>query len=134
MKTIPICKKINDKYAEKYFSAVTKRVKCSKEDHDTQRNNNRTILIKVSIIIHHRSKQSGLRLPWIVFYKIAHIYRDITKQETEQASLLIKGFHDNFESTKATGTPPATPNVSIPLQPKMPLDPKNVTTAPEDIE
>ena len=65
VKTIPIFKKINDKYAEKYFSAVTKRVKCSKEDHDTQRKNNRTILIKVSIIIHHRSKQSGLRLSWI---------------------------------------------------------------------
>ena len=70
-------------------------------------------------------------LSWIMFQNIAHMYRDIRQQETVQASLLIQGLHVNFGSTKAAGTSPETPNIYMPLQPTIPLDPK---TVPEDLE
>ena len=59
------------------------------------------------------------------------MYRDIIKQETVQASLLIQDLHINFESTKAAGTSPTTHIISMPLQPTTPLNPRTVTTAPE---
>ena len=58
------------------------------------------------------------------------MYRYIRKQETVQASVLIQSLHVKFESTKATGTSPKTPDLSIPPHPKMPLEP---TTEPEDL-
>ena len=67
-----------------------------------------------------------------MFHKVAHIYRDITKQETVQALIIIQGLHVKFESTGAAGTSPATPTISMQLQPTIPLYPTLVTTAPED--
>ena len=93
--------------------------------------NTRTWLIKVSSLSNNRAKESDTRLAWIVFHNIARIYRYIAKQETVQASLLTQGLHVNFESTKAAGTSPATPILSIPLQPTMPLYPTKVTIVPE---
>ena len=61
------------------------------------------------------------------------MYRDIIKQETVKESLMIQGLHVNFDSTKAAGTPPTTTNRSIPLQPKMTLEPTTLTTLPEDL-
>ena len=69
-----------------------------------------------------------------MFHKIDHMHRDITKQETEQVSLLIQGLSVNFDSTKAAWTSPATPDVYIPLQPTMPIETKTVTTIPEDLD
>ena len=69
-----------------------------------------------------------------MFHKISHMYMDIRKQKNVQASLLIQGFHVNFESTKAAGTSHVTPNLYIPLQPTMTIDPTTVTTVTEDLE
>ena len=51
----------------------------------------------------------------------SYVYRDTTKQETEQSLLLIQGLRVKLNSTKAEGKSPATPNVSIPLQSTMPI-------------
>ena len=74
-----------------------------------------TGFINFSSLRNNTAKQSDPSLAWIMFYKIAHMYRYITKQETDQESLLIQGLHVNFESAKAAGASPATLNVSIPL-------------------
>ena len=87
-------------------------------------------MIKVSRLSNNLSKQSDTSLAWIMFYHISHKYRDIIKQETVQSSLMIQGLHVDFESTKDSVTSPITPNLSIPLQPIMPLDPTTVTTIP----
>ena len=63
-----------------------------------------------------------------MLHNIDHMYRYIRKQETVQASLIIQFLHVNFKSTKAEGASPGTPNLYIPLQPKIPL---NTTTVPE---
>ena len=70
----------------------------------------------------------------MVFHNINNMYRDITKQETEQSPILIQGLHVNLDSNKAEGTSPVTPNVSIPLQPIMHIYPITVTTVPEDLK
>ena len=88
-------KYITLKSAAKYFCAVVNKVTVYKEAHDNQRKNSRTGFINVSIISNNRSTQSDPRLAWIMFYKIAHMYRDISKQETEQASLLFKASISN---------------------------------------
>ena len=111
-----------------YFRAVVKEVNVSEEAHDKQRKNSRTVLIKVSSLSNNRSNQSNPSLDWIMFHKIAHMYRDIGKKETVKAALLIQGLHVNFNSTKDVGASPATLNLSMPPQPKIPLDP---TTVPE---
>ena len=67
----------------------------------------------------------------MMLHTITYIYRDITKKETEQASLLIQGLHVNFKSNKSVGTSHVTPNVYIPLQPTMSLDPTTLTMVPE---
>ena len=61
----------------------------------------------------------------------SYVYRDTTKQETEKELLLIQGLLVKFNLTKAAGKSPTTPNVSIPLQPTMPLQPTTVTTVPK---
>ena len=70
----------------------------------------------------------------MMFHKITHIYRYITKKETEKSSLIIQGLHVNLKSNKAAGTSPATTNVSMTIQPTMPLHPITVTTVPEDLK
>ena len=81
-------------------------------------------------IINNRSRQSDPRLAWAVFHKIAHMYRDIREQESEEATELIINLRDKFNSNNTTFSSPRTPNISI-EQPKMPLDPK---TVPKDIK
>ena len=101
--------------------------KYSEEVHDNQRKNITTGLIGISSLSNNRVKQSNQRLAWIMFHKIAHMYWDIRKYKTVQASLLIQGLHVNFKSTKAAGTSHAKTNLYIPLKPTMPLDPTTVT-------
>ena len=69
-----------------------------------------------------------------MFHKIAHIYKYIRKQETVQVSLPIQGLSVKFESTKAAGASPATPNIYMPLKPTIPLDPKTFTTILEELK
>ena len=69
-----------------------------------------------------------------MFHKIAHMYSDITKQETVQASVIFQDLLVNFESTKATGTSTTTPILSMPLKPSMPIYQKTVTAVTEDLE
>ena len=134
MKARPTCKKITHNAAAKYCRAVAKRVNVSEEAHNNQRKKTRTGLIKISSLINNIANHSDPRLAWKMFHKIDHMHRDITKQETEQVSLLIQGLSVNFDSTKAAWTSPATPDVYIPLQPTMPIETKTVTTIPEDLE
>ena len=110
-----------------------KQVNVSKEDNDKKRNKSRTGL-KVSSLRNNRSNQNDPRLAWTMFHKIAHMYSYITKQETEQASLIIQGLHVNLDSTKAAGTSTATSNVSIPIQSTMLIYQTTVTTVPEDLK
>ena len=51
-----------------------------------------------------------------------------------QSSLLIQGLHVNFDSTKAKEASQATPNLSMLLQPTIPLYSTTVTTVPEYLE
>ena len=111
-----------------------KRVNFSEEAHDKKSNKSRTGLIKVSNLSNNISKQSDPRLAWIMFHKVAHIYRDITKQETVQALIIIQGLHVNLESTKDTGMSPETPILYMPLKPIMNLDSTLATTVLEDLK
>ena len=70
------------------------------------------------------------RLAWLMFHNIAHMYRNIRQQESEEAMELILNLRDKFKINNTTVSSPRTPNLSI-EQPKMPLDPK---TVPEDLK
>ena len=103
----------------------------NREDgHDYQRKKSRTGLVKVSSISNNRSRQSDPRLAWLMFHKIAQIYRDIRQQESEEATELIINLRDEFKINNTTVSSPRTPNLSI-EQPTMPLEPK---TVPEDLK
>ena len=69
-----------------------------------------------------------------MFQMISHMYRHIRKQETVQALMLIQCLCVNFDSTKAEVTSPATPIISMTLQPTMPLERTTLTTVPEDFK
>ena len=56
VKSRPTCKKITHNAAAKYYHTVMKQVNVSKEAHDKQRKNTRTVLIKVSILSNNRPK------------------------------------------------------------------------------
>ena len=122
------------KYAAKYFHTVMKQVIVSKEAHDNQRKKSRIRLIKFPSLSKNIYNQINPRLAWIMFHNISHIYRYITKQETVQSLLLIKGLFVNFDSTKASGKTTETPIIYIPLQPKIPPYQKTVTAVPEDLK
>ena len=94
----------------------------------------RTGFIKVSSLSNNRDNQSDPRLDRMMSRNINHMYRDITKQETEKSSILIQVLHVNLDSNKATGTSPATHNVSMTLQPTMYIYPITATTVPEDLK
>ena len=81
VKARPTFKEIAPQSSENHCRTVVKRVNVTKEAHDKQSNNIRTGLIKVSSLSNNRSKQSDPRLDWIMFQNIAHMYRDIIKQE-----------------------------------------------------
>ena len=77
--------KITHNAASKYCCAVENRVNVSKEAHDKQSKKRRTVFITVSSLRNNRDNQSDPRLAWMMFHKITHMYRDITKQETEKS-------------------------------------------------
>ena len=66
------------------------------DGHDNQRKKSRTGLVKVSSISNNISRQSDPRLAWLVFHKIAQMYRDIREQESEEATELILNLCDNL--------------------------------------
>ena len=120
--------------AKKYYCTVTKRVNVSEFFYDNIRKKRTTALIKVSRLKNNRAKKIDPRISLFLFHKIAHIYRDTPKQETVQTLLLIQGLHVNFGSTKAVGTSPETPIISMSLQPTIPMEPTLVTAVIEDLK
>ena len=85
VKARPTFKEIAPQSSENHCRTVVKRVNVTKEAHDKRSNKIRTGLIKFSSLSNNRAKQSDPRLYWIMFHKIAHMYRDIRKQENVQA-------------------------------------------------
>ena len=73
-------KVITPKASSQYTRSVINRVNNIKDGRDNQRKKSRTGLVKVSSISNNRSRQSDPRLAWLMFHKIAHIYRDIREQ------------------------------------------------------
>ena len=71
---------ITPKASSQYTRSVIKRVNNLEDGHDKQRKNIRTGLVKVSRIINNRESQSDPRLAWMMFHKIAEVYRDIREQ------------------------------------------------------
>ena len=76
-------KEITPKSSSTYTHSVIKRVNCIEDSHDKQRKKSRTVLVNVSIISNNRARQSNPRLAWLMFHKIAQMYRDIREQESE---------------------------------------------------
>ena len=123
-------KDITANSSSKYTRSVIKRVNRKEDGHDNQRNNIRIGLVKVSIIINNRANQSGPVLAWLMFHKIAQMYRDIREQESEESTELILNICANLNSNNISLSSPIIPKISI-QQPTMPLDPK---TLPEDLK
>ena len=63
-----------------------------------QRKKSKTVLVKVSIIQDSRARQSYTSIAWMMFHKIAHMYRYIRKQESEEATLLIIHLRANLNT------------------------------------
>ena len=76
-------KVITPNASSQYTCSVIKRVNKREDGHDNQRNKSRTGSVKVSSISNNRSRQSDTRLAWLMFHKIAQMYRDIRQQESE---------------------------------------------------
>ena len=76
-------KYITPKASYQYTRLVIKRVKNIEDGRDMQRKKSRTVLVKVSSISNNRARQSDPRLAWLIFHKIAQMYRDIREQESE---------------------------------------------------
>ena len=70
-------KEITTKASSQYTRLVIKQVKNIEDGHDKQRNKSRTGLVKVSSIRNNRARHSDIRLAWLMFHKIAQMYRDI---------------------------------------------------------
>ena len=87
----------------------------------------------MSSISNNRARQSDPRLAWLMFHKIAQMYRDIREQESEEATELILNICANLKSNNTTLSSPRTPKISI-QQPKMPLDPKTVPKYLKEIQ
>ena len=103
------------------------------DGHDNQSKNSRTGLVKVSSISNNRSSQSDPRLAWLMFHKIAQMYRDIRQQESEEATELILNLRDEFNSNNTKVSSPRTPKLSI-EQLTMPLEPKSVSEDLKEIQ
>ena len=123
-------KVITPKASSQYTRSIIKRVKNREDGHDNQRKKSRTGLVKVPSMSNNRSRQSDPRLAWMMFHKIAQMYKDIREQENEEATELIIILRDNFNSNNTIFSSPRTPNISI-EQLTMPLDPKKV---PKDLK
>ena len=50
----------------------------------------------MSIIINKRARQIDSNLAYLMFYKIAQMYRDIREQESEEATELILNLRANL--------------------------------------
>ena len=77
-------KDITDNSLSKYTRSVINQVNCIEDGHDTKRKKSKTGLVKVSRIINNRSRQSDPRLAWMMFHRIAYMYRNIKEQESEE--------------------------------------------------
>ena len=67
-------KDITTNSSSKYTRSVINRFNCKEDGHDTQRKKSRTLLVKVSIIINNRARQSDTRIALIIFHKIDQMY------------------------------------------------------------
>ena len=85
------------------------------------------------IISNIRSRKSDPTLEWVMFHKIAHIYRDIREQESEKAREIFINFRSNLNSNNTSLSSPIRPNISI-QQPKITLDTKTVPKDLKDIQ
>ena len=63
--------------SSQYTRSVIKQINKREDGRDNQRKKIRTGLVKVSSISNIRSRQSDPRLAWLMFHKIAQMYRDI---------------------------------------------------------
>ena len=79
-------KEITPKSSSNCTRLVIKRVNSTEDGHDKQRNKGRTGLVKVSRISNNRARKSDPRLAWLMFHKIAQMYRYIREQESEEAT------------------------------------------------
>ena len=79
--------------------------------------------MKLSIISNNRARQSDPRIAWLMFHKIAQIYRDVREKKFEEATELILNLHANLNSNHTSSYSHITPKISI-QQPTMPIDPK----------
>ena len=70
-------KVITPKASSQYTRSVIKRVNNIEDGHDNQRKKSRTGLVKVSSISNNISRQIDPSLAWLMFHKIAQMYRDI---------------------------------------------------------
>ena len=116
-------KEITPKSLYKYNRSVIKRFTGTEYGHDNQGKKSRKGLVKMSSISNNRARQSDPRLAWLMFHKIAQMYRDIREQESEEATELILNLRANLNSNNTSSSSPITPKISI-QQPTMPLDPK----------
>ena len=84
----------------------------------------------MSSINNNIARQSDPRIAWLMFHKIAQMYRDIREQESEESTELILNLRVNLNLKNTSLSSPITPKISI-EQPKTPLDPK---TLPKDLK
>ena len=87
-----------------------------------QREESRTVSVKVSSIRNNRARQSDTSIACRVFHKIDQMYRDIREQEIEEATELIINIRANLDSNNTSSSSPIISYISI-QQPTMPLDP-----------
>ena len=126
-------KYITPKASSHYTCLVIKKVNNIEECHDKQSKKSITGLVKVSSISNNRSEQSDTRLACMMFRKIAQMYRDIRKQESEEATELILNIFANLNSNSTTLSKRIIPKILI-QQPTMPLDPKTVSKDLKEIQ
>ena len=126
-------KVITHKESSQYTRLVIKRVKNIEDGHDNQRKKSRTVLVNVSSISNIRPKQSDPRLAWMMFHKIAQMYRYIKEQENDEATEMILNLRANLNSNNTTLSSPITPKISI-QQLTMPLDLKTVPKYLKEIQ
>ena len=79
-------KEITPKASSNYTRLVIKPVKNIEDFRDKQRKKIRTGLVKVSSISSNIASHSDPRISWLMFHKIAQMYRDIREQESEEGT------------------------------------------------
>ena len=97
-------KEITPKTSSKYTRLLFNRVKKTEDGHDKQRKEIRTGLVNVSIISNNRARRSDPRLAWLMFHKIAKMYRYIREQENEEATKLILNLRSNLNSNNTSSS------------------------------